>query len=66
MMARISRKLLLRHHPVLPLITTTWGIRTTRRMDRIRIDPVRWCVVMALRVIVSRHAPVRSAQCYAM
>jgi hypothetical protein len=44
---------LLRHHPVLPLITTTWGICTTRRIDRIGSDSVRCCVDMALRVIVS-------------
>jgi hypothetical protein len=54
MMARISRSSLLRHHPDLPLvITTTWGISTTRRMDRIGIDSVRCCVGMALGVIVS-------------
>jgi hypothetical protein len=42
----------LRHHPVLPLITTTWGICATRRIDRIGFDSVRCCIDMALRVIV--------------
>jgi hypothetical protein len=53
MMARISRKLHLScHHPLLPLLTTTWGIRTTiKRTGTVKC--VRCCVVMALRVIIS-------------